>query len=163
AGDARGVSDARPQIVLVSGLPGSGRGTAMSPPEDVALYCVDNLPVQLVEQFLGLRPKATPPTVRVAAPAGSPRGPLPGAVPELLRALRASGADVQVVFLECANDVLVARYRETRRVHPLAPAGPVEEGIERERRLLVEVAALADHVIDTSALNVHQLRAAVVA
>jgi len=157
------VSGARPQIVLVSGLSGSGRSTAMSALEDVAFYCVDNLPVQLVEQFLGLCRKATPPIVRIALAVDSREGPFLGAVPELLRALRASGADVQVVFLECANDVLVARYRETRRVHPLAPAGPVEEGIERERRLLVEVAALADHVIDTSALNVHQLRAAVVA
>jgi UPF0042 nucleotide-binding protein len=63
-----------------------------------------------------------------------------------------------VLFLECANQVLVNRYRETRRVHPLSPGGSVEEGIETERRLLADVARLADRVIDTSPLNVHQLR-----
>ncbi|HZO08066.1 MAG TPA: RNase adapter RapZ [Myxococcota bacterium] len=160
------MSDARPQIVLVSGLSGSGKSTAMSALEDIAFYCVDNLPVQLVEQFLGLCRKTTPPVERIALAVDAREGPFLGAVPavpELARELRASGAALQLIFLDCANDVLVARYRETRRVHPLAPAGPVEEGIERERRLLVEVAALADHVIDTSSLNVHQLRAAVVA
>ena len=157
------MSEPRPQIVLVSGLSGSGRSTAMSALEDVAFYCVDNLPVQLVEQFLALCRKATPPIERIALAVDAREGPFLGSVPELARALRASGAAVQVIFLDCADDVLVARYRETRRVHPLAPGGPVEEGIARERRLLVEVAGLADHVIDTSALNVHQLRAAVVA
>jgi UPF0042 nucleotide-binding protein len=160
------LSDARPQIVLVSGLSGSGKSTAMSALEDIAFYCVDNLPVPLVEIFLGLCRKTTPPVERIALAVDAREGPFLGAatgVPALARALRASGAALQLIFLDCANDVLVARYRETRRVHPLAPAGPVEEGIERERRLLVEVASLADHVIDTSSLNVHQLRAAVVA
>jgi UPF0042 nucleotide-binding protein len=67
-----------------------------------------------------------------------------------------------VIFLDCSNDVLLNRYRETRRVHPLSPAGSVEEGIEKERRLLVDVSALADHRIETSALNVHQLKANVI-
>jgi UPF0042 nucleotide-binding protein len=67
-----------------------------------------------------------------------------------------------VIFLDCSDAVLVNRYRETRRVHPLSRSGSVEEGIERERRLLVEIAALADYQIDTSALNVHQLKANVV-
>jgi UPF0042 nucleotide-binding protein len=157
------LSAAQPQIVLVSGLSGSGKSTAMSALEDIAFYCVDNLPVQLIEQFLGLCRKTTPPIERIALAVDAREGPFLSAVPELARALRGSGAAVEVIFLECANDVLVARYRETRRVHPLAPGGSVVEGIERERRLLVEIATLADFVIDTSALNVHQLRAAVVA
>ena len=157
------MSEAGPQIVLVSGLSGSGKSTAMSALEDIGFYCVDNLPVQLVEQFLGLCRKTTPAIERIALAVDAREGPFLGTVPELARALRQSGAAVQVIFLDCANDVLVARYRETRRVHPLAPAGPVEEGIERERRLLVEVSALADHVIETSTLNVHQLRAAILA
>jgi UPF0042 nucleotide-binding protein len=157
------VSDPRPRIVLVSGLSGSGKSTAMSALEDLAFYCVDNLPAQLIDQFLGLCRKTTPPIERIALAVDAREGPFLGELPGVVRALRRGGAAVEVLFLECTHDVLVQRYRETRRVHPLAPGGPVEEGIERERRLLVDVAALADHRIDTSAMNVHQLRADVVA
>jgi UPF0042 nucleotide-binding protein len=80
----------------------------------------------------------------------------------VVRELRRSNARVQVIFLDCADAVLVNRYRETRRVHPLAPAGTVEEGIEREREALAEIAGLADFRLDTSRLNVHQLRETVV-
>jgi UPF0042 nucleotide-binding protein len=157
------VTGARPRIVLVSGLSGSGKSTAMSALEDLAFYCVDNLPVQLIDQFLGLCRKTTPPIEKIALAIDAREAPFLGELPGVVRALRGAGAGVDVLFLECANDVLVARYRETRRVHPLAPGGTVEEGIEKERRLLVDVAALADHRIDTSAMNVHQLRADVVA
>ena len=152
-----------PRIVLVSGLSGSGKSTAMSALEDLAFYCVDNLPVQLIEQFLGLCQKATPPIERIALAVDAREAFFLRDLPAAVRALRDSGARLEVIFLECANDTLVKRYRETRRVHPLAPGGSVEEGIQTERELLVDVAALADHVIDTSALNVHQLRANVVA
>ena len=152
----------RTRIVLVSGLSGSGKSTAMSALEDQAFYCVDNLPVQLIEQFLDLCRKTTPPIERIALAVDAREAPFLGDLPAVVRAVRDSGADVDVIFLECANDVLGKRYRETRRVHPLAPGGSVEEGVERERRLLVDVAALADHVLDTSSLNVHQLRADIV-
>jgi len=152
----------RTRIVLVSGLSGSGKSTAMSALEDQAFYCVDNLPVQLIEQFLGLCRKTTPPIEKIALAVDAREAPFLGDLPAVVGALRDSGADVDVIFLECANDVLGKRYRETRRVHPLAPGGSVEEGVERERRLLVDVAALADHVLDTSSLNVHQLRADIV-
>jgi UPF0042 nucleotide-binding protein len=115
--------------VIVSGLSGAGRTTAMKALEDLGFYCVDNLPVQLVEVFLGLCRKTTPPVERIALALDAREGPFLGAapaIPELARALRASGAAVQLLFLDCRNDVLVARYRETRRVHPLAPAGTVE-------------------------------------
>ncbi len=151
------------RIVLVSGLSGSGKSTAMSALEDQAFYCVDNLPVQLIEQFLDLCRKTTPPIEKIALAVDAREAPFLGDLPAFVSAVRDSGARVDVVFLDCANDVLVKRYRETRRVHPLAPGGSVEDGVEKERRLLVDVAALADHVIDTSAMNVHQLRADVVA
>jgi len=157
------LTDARPRIVLVSGLSGGGKSTAMSALEDLAYYCVDNLPTQLIDQFLGLCRKTTPPIDKIALAVDAREAPFLGDLPGVVRSLRSSGAAVCVLFLECANDVLVSRYRETRRVHPLAPGGSVEEGIEKERRLLVDVAALADHRIDTSAMNVHELRADVVA
>jgi UPF0042 nucleotide-binding protein len=157
------MSEPRPRIVLLSGLSGSGKSTAMSALEDLAYYCVDNLPVQLIDQFLGLCRKTTPAIEKIALAVDAREAPFLGDLPAVVRSLRRGGAAVDVLFLECANEVLVKRYRETRRVHPLAPGGPVEEGIEKERRLLVDVAALADHLIDTSAMNVHQLRADVVA
>jgi UPF0042 nucleotide-binding protein len=153
----------RPRIVLVSGLSGSGKSTAMSALEDLAFYCVDNLPVQLIEQFLGLCRKTTPPIEKIALAVDAREALFLGDLPAVIAALRESGAGVEVIFLDCSNEELVKRYRETRRVHPLAPGGSVEEGVRKERGLLEDVAALADHVIDTSAMNVHQLRADVVA
>ena len=150
------------RVVCVSGLSGSGKSTAMAALEDLSFYCVDNLPVQLVEQFLHLCTQATPPIDKIALAIDAREASFLAAVPGVLAQLRDRGADLDVIFLECANEVLVNRYRETRRVHPLAPDGTVEGGIEVERRLLVDVAGLADHSIDTSSLNVHQLKAAIV-
>jgi UPF0042 nucleotide-binding protein len=149
-------------ITFVAGLSGSGKTTAMAALEDLSFYCVDNLPAQLIQQFLRLCQQATPPIEKVAVAVDTRETQFLAGVPAAVSSLREAGLWVVVIYLDCANDVLVARYRETRRVHPHAPAGTVEEGIERERRLLVDVARLADHVIDTSALNVHQLKAEVV-
>lgn len=151
-----------PRIVFMSGLSGSGKTTAMAALEDLSFYCADNLPVQLVDQFLELCRVARPPIERIALAIDAREQAFLRAVPGVLRSLRKSGADVEVMFLDCADAALLRRYRETRRVHPLSPQGSVEEGIRRERVLLAELASLSDHVIDTSQLNVHELRAAVV-
>ncbi len=156
------MSEATPHIVFVSGLSGSGKSTAMAAIEDMSFYCVDNLPAQLIDQFLRLCEKATPRIGKIALAIDSREGPFLEGVPGVVTGLRDRGARVELLFLECSNDVLLTRYRETRRVHPHSPAGRVEDGIDIERRLLVDVAALADHVIDTSALNVHQLKTDVV-
>ena len=146
------------RIVFVTGLSGSGRSTAMAALEDVGFYCVDNLPVQLTAQFLDLCAKATPPIRKVALAIDARETAFLQGLPGLVEELRASGASVHFLFLDCAHEALVNRYRETRRVHPLSPGGSVGEGIERERRLLADVAALADQRIDTTELNVHRLR-----
>jgi UPF0042 nucleotide-binding protein len=146
----------------VSGLSGSGKTTAMDALEDLSFYCVDNLPVQLIDQFLALCRKATPPIEKIALAIDAREAHFLPGLPGVVRGLREAGAQVDVFFLDCSNERLVARYRETRRVHPHAPVGTVEEGIEIERALLEEVAALADFALDTSALTVHQLRAEMV-
>ncbi len=151
-----------PRIAIVIGLSGSGKSTAMAALEDLGFYCVDNLPVQLIEALLAQCAQAEPPIHRIALVPHARDGQFLRSVPGVVASLRERGADVIVIFLDCANEVLVRRYSETRRVHPLAPGGRVEEGIDAERRLLVEVAGLADHSIDTSSLNVHQLVADVV-
>ncbi len=145
-------------VVFVSGLSGSGRSTAMAALEDGGFYSVDNLPAQLIEQFLDLCAKARPPIRNIALAIDAREAAFLAGLAAVVEKLRAGGARVDVLFLDSSNEVLVNRYRETRRVHPLAPTGTVEEGIERERRLLEEVSKLADHVVDTSRLNVHQLR-----
>lgn len=146
------------RIVFVSGLSGSGKSTAMAALEDLSFYCVDNLPPQLVQQFLDLCTKATPPILKIALAVDAREAPFLANVPDVVKQVRESGARAELIFLDCADEVLVNRYRETRRVHPLAPAGTVEEGIERERKLLVDLSAIADFAIDTTSLNVHQLK-----
>jgi UPF0042 nucleotide-binding protein len=152
--------DAR--ILIVSGLSGSGKSTAMAALEDVGFYCADNLPVQLVEQFLDLCAKVDPPIEKIALALDARETRFVAELPALVKQLREIGRRVEVIFLESSVEVLVNRYRETRRVHPLSREGRVEEGIEAERRLLADVAALADHVVDTSRLNVHELKSSVV-
>lgn len=150
------------RIVFVSGLSGSGRSTAMGALEDLGFYGVDNLPPQLIEQFVDLCAKASPPIRDIALAIDAREAHFLRGFPEVVDAIRAGGARVEVLFLDCADPVLVDRYRETRRVHPLAPAGTVEEGIARERVLLEDVAQRADWRLDTSQLNIHQLREAIV-
>ena len=150
-------------LVFVSGLSGSGKSTAMAALEDLNYYSVDNLPVQLIEQFLDLCAKANPPIQRIALAIDAREEAFLRAVPGVVEQLRANGEDVELIFLDCSDETLLNRYRETRRVHPLSPGGSVEDGIAKERELLVDVAGLADQVIDTSTMNVHQLKGAVVA
>jgi UPF0042 nucleotide-binding protein len=150
-------------VVFVGGLSGSGKSTAMAALEDQGFYCADNLPALLVEQFIDLCAKATPRIRKIALALDAREPQFLSGLPAVLQRLRQSGRDVRVVFLESSQQVLVNRYRETRRVHPLSPDGSVERGIEIERGLLREVAALADHTIDTSGMNVHELRDAMVA
>jgi UPF0042 nucleotide-binding protein len=145
-------------LFFVAGLSGSGKSTAMAAFEDLGFYCVDNLPAQLVPQFLNLCAKATPAIEKVALAVDAREEPFLRSFPDVVKSLRDDGAHVEVLFLDCANEALETRYRETRRRHPLSPEGSVGEGIDRERKLLVDAASLADHRIDTTALNVHQLK-----
>lgn len=148
----------RQRIVFVSGLSGSGKTTAMAALEDLSFYCVDNLPVQLVPQFLALCTKATSPIEKIALALDARERKFLERLPETVADLRRRGAQVDIIFLDSADEVLERRYRETRRVHPHSPGGSVHEGIEVERSLLDHVARLADLRVDTSLLNVHQLK-----
>ncbi len=149
------------RVVFVAGLSGSGRSTAMDALEDAGFYSVDNLPPALVEQFLDLCAKSDPPRRQIALAIETREASFVAGIPRVVAQLRSEGARVEVLFLECTNESLVNRYRETRRVHPLSPQGSVEAGVESERTLLAELARLADFVIDTTGMNVHQLRESV--
>ena len=150
------------RLVFVGGLSGSGKTTAMAALEDLGFYCADHLPAPLIEQFLDLATKSSPPLEKIALALAARDAQGLDQIPAVVERARQAGHRVEIVFLECAEKELARRYRETRRVHPLSPDGSVAEGIRAERERLRELAALADHTIDTTSLNVHQLKAAVV-
>jgi UPF0042 nucleotide-binding protein len=150
------------QVVFVAGMSGSGKSTAMAALEDLSFYCVDNLPGQLVPQFLSLCSKATPPIEKIAIAVDAREERFLRSFPGVVQSRRDQGASVEVIFLDCSNEVLENRYRETRRVHPLSPEGSVVRGIELERSLLLDAASLADFRVDTTALNIHQLKETIV-
>jgi len=146
------------KVVVVSGLSGSGKSTAIHVLEDLGFYCIDNLPVVLVPRFLELCTSSREPIDRVALGMDIRERQFLGDYPRALDELRAAGHRVEVLFLDAGDDVLVRRFSETRRPHPLGGEGGPLVGIQRERRELSELRARADRIVDTSALTVHQLR-----
>ena len=153
----------RSQLIFIAGLSGSGKSTAMAALEDIGFYCVDNLPAQLVNQFVHLCGQANPPVAKIALTVDAREERFLRSFPDVTRELQESGATVEVIFLDCSDEILEKRYRETRRVHPLSPEGSVAQGVERERKALVDLAAIASRSVDTTLMNVHQLKAAVTA
>ena len=146
-----------PQVVILTGLSGSGKSTALRALEDAGFYCVDNLPVVLLEKMIGLMGDADG-VARIAAVVDAREARFPGDAHRLLGELREK-ADVEVVFFDAGDDVLVRRYSETRRRHPLAgEGGTVPDGIAAERRVLAGLRDAADEVVDTTGWNVHELK-----
>jgi UPF0042 nucleotide-binding protein len=145
----------RLHIVVVTGMSGAGRTSALRVLEDLGFFCVDNLPPKLapavVREIGGELPR-----IGFGVDVRTGRF-LEGAGPALDE-LIAMGHDVEVLFLDCADDALVRRYSETRRPHPLAPGGDVMEAISRERERLATLRVRARRVIDTSLLSVHDLK-----
>ncbi len=143
-------------FVIISGLSGAGRSQAADDLEDLGWFVIDNLPAELIPKFVELvrAPGSAIPRVALVVGAGAYDAELMPA----LAALRASGSRVRQLFLEASTDVLVRRYEGSRRRHPLLAAGEgLADAIDRERALLEPVKAEADVVVDTSALNVHEL------
>jgi len=145
------------RIVVLTGMSGSGKSTAVRALEDAGFFCIDNLPVLLVPQLTELAELAGSNT-RLALVIDAREGEMLRQAPRILGRLRDEGHEVQVVFLDASDDSLLRRFSETRRRHPLAPEDSVPEGIARERQALRELRDLADQVIDTSQLNVHDLK-----
>jgi RNase adapter protein RapZ len=146
-----------PELVIVTGMSGSGKASVLKAFEDLGDYCVDNLPVELIPRFaeLSLQSSEIRRTVLVVdVREGSKLDQLPG----ILKAVRHL-IPTKVVFLEASDAVLLRRFSETRRPHPLGTHEPVNASIKAERRRLAKIRSLADIVIDTSKFNVHELRA----
>jgi UPF0042 nucleotide-binding protein len=145
------------RIVVVTGMSGSGKSTAVRALEDAGYFCIDNLPVVLVPQLTGLAELATRDT-RLALVIDAREGTMLREAPGIIARLRSEGHHVELVFFDSSDESLVRRFSETRRRHPLAPDDSVPVGIARERGALRELRTLADQVIDTSEPNVHDLK-----
>ncbi len=154
-------SSAAPQIVIVSGLSGAGKSHVLHCFEDVGFFCVDNLPPPLIPTFIHLYTQSEPKNHRIALGIDiRGREFLPERWATIER-LKQSGYRLEILFLEASDDVLVRRFSETRRPHPLARSRPVLEGIAQERDELKDLRARADLIIDTSEYTVHQLKAVI--
>jgi UPF0042 nucleotide-binding protein len=160
-GVAPGASGA-PDVVIITGLSGSGMSSATNAFEDLGYFCVDNLPLMLLPTFARLvRPEDhnRPHIERAALVIDIREGRFLAEFPERLRELRSSGLRVRVLFFEASDEALVRRFSETRRPHPADQQGQgVLESIRRERAAMSDIRALADQVIDTSEHTVHTLR-----
>ena len=145
-------------LVIVSGLSGSGKSSAINIFEDLGYYCVDNLPPQLISTFLNLCKKSSTKIEKVALGIDIREGEFLNNIHDEVKILKKSGNKIEYLFLDASDQTLIKRYKESRRIHPLALKGNLPEGIKRERLALKRIRENSGHVIDTSKLSVHQLK-----
>ena len=147
------------RFVIVTGMSGAGRSSAMRILEDDGFFCVDHLPVSLLPTFMQLTEDSREQIEKVALGLDIRVGE--EALREtssILRELKQGGYSFEILFFEASTRVLVKRYKETRRLHPLAKGGRIDSGIEAERELLIELKSSADYIIDTSTLLIRELK-----
>jgi len=145
-------------FVVVTGMSGAGKSAASRCLEDLGFFCIDNLPVALIPKMAELCAQSEKRIERVALVVDAREGSFLNGLFEILQDLRRDGHLVRVVFLDAADDVLVRRFSESRRPHPLAPAGSAVAGIRAERERLAHLRTKADLVVDTSSFTVHEFR-----
>ncbi len=147
------------RVVILTGVSGSGKSTALRALEDAGFYCVDNLPIVFLEKLLELSAHTKGEVTRIGLVVDAREGRFLGDAPRVIEEVRRKGAQVDVLFLDASDEALLRRFSETRRRHPLAmSAASVPEGIAAERLALEPLKALAGEVVDSSTLNVHELK-----
>jgi UPF0042 nucleotide-binding protein len=162
------------RVILISGLSGSGKTTAIKALEDIGFYCVDNLPILLLPKFIELCEQSGGKISKVAMvedirgeasyPSSQQAGDTEGEKDfledsrRIIQELKREGYPIEILFLESSDSILMRRFSETRRQHPLAVGGSIREGLRLERERLQGIRDMAHQVIDTSQLNVHQLK-----
>lgn len=146
------------RFVVVTGMSGSGKSTALKMLEDAGFYCVDNLPISLVEKFVELISMPNSEISKVALGLDVRSDQSFEDATRILGQLKQTGCSFEILFMEADEKVLIKRYKETRRVHPLEPDGRVEDGVHKERKILENVRGLADYVIDTTHLLTRELK-----
>lgn len=145
------------QLVIITGMSGSGKASVLKAFEDMGFYCVDNLPIGLIPRFADLA-KQSPEIGRAALVTDIREGEALKKLPQIIRGLKRQ-VNTTVLFLEASDEALLRRFSETRRPHPLGGDSTVKAALSKERRMLQPIRALADIVVDSSRFNVHELRA----
>ncbi len=146
------------RFVVVTGMSGSGKRTALKMLEDAGFYCVDNLPVPLLEKFVELIAMPNSEINKVALGLDVRSDQLFEEARLALENLKKSGYMFEILFMDASNQVLLKRYKESRRMHPLSMGGRVEDGINREKDILKTIKTKSDYVIDTSNLLTRELK-----
>lgn len=146
------------RFVVITGMSGGGKSTALKMLEDAGFYCVDNLPVSLIEKFMKLIATPDSEITKVALGLDVRADQSFEDATRILGRLKENGYEFEILFMDAGEDVLIKRYKETRRVHPLSAYGRVEDGVRRERDVLETIKKHADYVIDTSNLLTRELK-----
>ena len=148
------------RLVVITGLSGSGKSLAARCFEDLGFFCVDNLPVSLIPPFWDLIQRSGESLPRAALVIDAREGAFLEQFPEILGKLREQGTPIELLFLECSDEVLKRRFSESRRPHPMADKkATLGQAIQAERQALVALRELADRIIDTSGYTSHELKA----
>ena len=146
------------RFVSVTGMSGGGKSSAIRMLEDLGFYCVDNLPVSLIDKFAEVVSLPNAEITKVALGLDVRTDHSFTGVSEAIASIREKGYPLEVLFMDASDEVLIKRYKETRRAHPLSGDGRIEEGIETERRVLADIREKSDYVIDTSQFLTRELR-----
>lgn len=146
------------RFVIITGLSGAGKSQAIRSFEDLGYFCIDNLPPMLIPKFAELASQSGGKINRIALVSDIRGGDFFASLQEALEVLGDVGLDYEILFLEADDDVLIRRFKETRRRHPLASMGSIAEGIKEERKLLADIRSRADKLIDTSQLSPQELK-----
>lgn len=146
------------KCVIVTGMSGAGKATALKMLEDMGYFCVDNMPILLLEEFARLADEEKIGMKKVALGLDIRSGCNSTIIEKAIEKLREKKLSYQVLFMDATDECLIKRYKETRRTHPLAGNGRVEKGIALERELMAELKKQADYIFDTSQLLIRELR-----
>ncbi|HAH18000.1 MAG TPA: RNase adaptor protein RapZ, partial [Eubacterium sp.] len=146
------------RFVIVTGMSGAGKSSALKILEDFGFFCVDNLPIKLIDTFADLTFNPTSDLEKVAMGIDIRSGEMLAKLTDSLDILNEKKQDYEILFLEANDNVLLKRYKESRRKHPLSKYGNVEDGIRKEREKLAFLKKRADYIIDTSNILVRDLR-----
>lgn len=146
------------RLVIVTGMSGAGKSSALKMLEDAGYFCVDNLPIQLIYKFVQITFNGSEKFDKVALGIDIRSGQALEELDGILKEIKKAGYPYEILYLEAGDEVLVKRYKETRRIHPLSGGGRVELGIETERKKLEFIKKKADIIIDTSQLLIRELK-----